>query len=69
MEVRTVGIDIGKTVFHLVAMDRHGKIVAKQRFSRTQLLAFTANLPTCLIGMEACCGAHYLGRALAGQGH
>src|SRR3954452_1691220 len=69
MRIHTVGIDIGKTVFHLVAMDEHGKVVAKKRFSRSQLLAYTANLQTCLIGMEACCGAHYLGRILASQSH
>ena len=69
MKIQTVGIDIGKTVFHLGAMDEHGKVVARKRFSRTQLLAYTVNLPPCLIGMEACCGAHYLGRTLASQGH
>jgi transposase len=69
MRIKTVGIDIGKTVFHLVAMDELGKIVAKKRFSRSQLLAYTANLQTCLIGMEACCEAHYLGRMLASQSH
>ena len=69
MRIHTVGIDIGKTVFHLVAMDEYGKVVAKKRFSRNQLLTYTANLQTSLIGMEACCGAHYLGRVLAGQGH
>lgn len=50
-------------------MDEYGKVVAKKRFSGNQLLAYTANLQTCLIGMEACCGAHYSGRILAGQGH
>jgi len=69
MEVRTVGIDLGKTVFHLIGMDERGNVVAKKRLSRTQVLNYTANLPTCLIGMEACCGAHFLGRALAAQGH
>lgn len=69
MQIRTVGIDIGKTVFHLIAMDERGNVVSKERFSRSQLVAFTANLQSCLMGMEACCGAHYLGRVLAGQGH
>jgi transposase len=69
MQIRTVGIDIGKTVFHLIAMDERGKVVAKKRFSRSQLVAYTANIQDCLVGMEACCGAHYLGRVLAGQGH
>ena len=50
-------------------MNEYGKVVVRKRFSRTQLLTFTANLPSCLIGMEACCGAHFLGTALREQGH
>lgn len=69
MEIRTVGIDLGKSVFHLVGLDERGNVVAKKRFSRSQLLSYTANLPSCLIGMEACCGAHFLGAKLARQGH
>jgi transposase len=69
MTIRTIGIDLGKTVFHLVGLDEHGAVACKKRFSRPQLLAFAANVPACLIGMEACCGAHCLGRALAAQGH
>ena len=62
MEIRTIGIDLGKTVFHLVAVDARGKVVARKKCSRTQLLRFTSNLPSCLIGMEACAGSHLLGR-------
>jgi transposase len=69
MTIRTIGIDLGKTTFHVVGIDEHGKIALKKRFSRAQLLAHTANLPCCLIGMEACCGAHHLGRLLTQQGH
>jgi transposase len=69
MDVKTVGLDIGKAVFHLVGLDRHGKIVRRQRLTRAQLLLTTANLPPCLIGMEACPGSHFLGRRLAEQGH
>jgi transposase len=69
MEIRTVGIDLGKAVFHLVALDNRGKIVVKKRLSRQQLLNFTLHLPQCLIGMEACCGSHLLGRLLVAQGH
>jgi len=69
MEIRTVGVDLGKSIFHLVGLDERGKIVVKKRFSRTQLLTYTAHLPSCLIGMEACCGAHFLGAALVVQGH
>jgi hypothetical protein len=69
MEIRTIGIDLGKTVFHLVAVDARGEVVARKKCSRTQLLRFTLNLPACLIGMEACAGSHFLGRALREQGH
>ena len=69
MEIRTIGIDLGKTVFHFVAVNARGQIVVRKKGSRTQLLRFTANLPQCLIGMEACGGSHFLGRALREQGH
>jgi transposase len=69
MNVRVIGIDLGKTVFHLVGMDDHGNVVLKKRFSRTQLMNFLVNVPSCLIGMEASCGCHHVGRHLAGFGH
>jgi len=69
MKLQVLGIDLGKTVFHLVGVDSTGRVVIRKRCSRTQLLAFTANLQVQLIGMEACSGAHFLGRALREQGH
>ncbi len=58
MELHTIGIDLGKTVFHLVGVNQHGEVVVvRKRFSRKQLLHFTANLQVELIGMEAC-GEH-----------
>ena len=69
MKVEVLGIDLGKTVFHLIGMDEHGKIVLRKRFSRSQLLKFLANTPACLIGMEASCGCHHVGRTLASFGH
>jgi len=69
MELHAMGIDLGKTVFHLVGLDSGGAVVVRKRCSRTQLLAYTANMPTSLIGLEACSGAHFLGRALRKQGH
>ena len=69
MHIASVGIDLGKTTFHLVALDEHGKIVIKSKFSRPQLLVYTANLPAKLIGIEACSGAHFIGAALRDQGH
>src|SRR5712672_2350921 len=69
MTLHVLGIDLGKTVFHLVGLDSAGRVVIRKRCSRTQLLAFTANLQVQLIGMEACSGSHFLGRALRQQGH
>ena len=69
MEIDTFGIDLGKTVFHLVGLNTAGEVVVRRKFSRTQLLRFTANLRVRLIGMEACGGAHFLGRSLREQGH
>jgi transposase len=69
MKIYALGIDLGKTVFHLVGLDSNGQVVIRKRCSRTQLLAFTANVQAQLIGMEACSGAHFLGRALRAQGH
>src|ERR1700747_2016345 len=69
MELQAIGIDLGKTVFHLVGLDSSGKVVVRKRCSRTQLLAYTANARVQVIGMEACSGSHFLGRALRAQGH
>jgi transposase len=69
MEIRTIGIDLGKTVFHLVGVNARGEVVVRKKCSRLQLLRFTSNPQVCLIGMEACGGSHFLGRALREQGH
>ena len=69
MQIRSVGIDLGKTTFHLVALGDNGKVLLKKKFTQKQLITFTANLQTSLIGLEACSGAHFLGRALRAQGH
>ena len=69
MQIHSIGIDLGKTTFHLVALGAAGKVLVKKKFSQKQLLAYTANLQTSLIGLEACSGAHFLGRALRKQGH
>jgi transposase len=69
MQIRSVGIDLGKTTFHLVALGAGGKILVRKKFTQKQLLTFTVNMQTSLIGLEACSGAHFLGRALQQQGH
>jgi len=67
--IASVGIDLGKTTLHLVALNCHAKAILRKKFSRTQLLAFTANLPWSIIGMEACSGAHFFAAKLRDQGH
>jgi transposase len=69
MQIHSVGIDLGKTTFHLVALGTAGKVLVRKKFTQRQLLTYTANLRVELIGMEACGGAHFLGRALREQGH
>jgi transposase len=69
MEIHTIGIDLGKTVFHLVGLNARGEVVVRKKCSSDQILRFTANLQVSLIGMEACGGAHFLARALREQGH
>jgi transposase len=69
MQITSIGIDLGKTTFHLVGLDERSKVVLKKTFSRKQLLAYTANLQKSLIGMEACSGAHFIGATLRSQGH
>lgn len=67
--VATMGIDIGKYSFHVVGLDQRGAIVLRQKWSRGQVEARLANMPPCLIGMEACVGAHHLSRKLQSHGH
>ncbi|GAW47358.1 hypothetical protein PDPJ_3_00179 [Photobacterium damselae subsp. piscicida] len=64
MTMVTVGIDLAKNVYQVHGVDSHGKTVLKQKTKRNQLTAFFANKPPCLIGMEACSGAHYWARLL-----
>src|SRR5947207_9627007 len=67
--VAVIGIDIGKNSFHVVGLNERGAIVLRQKWSRGQIEARLANMPPCLIGMEACVGAHHLSRKLKVLGH
>jgi transposase len=69
MELKAIGIDLGKSLFHLVGLDELGQVVVRKRCSRTQLLTYTANLKVKRIGMEAGSGSHFLARVLREQGH
>src|SRR5512145_185305 len=67
--VAVLGIDIGKNTFHLIGLNEIGAINMRLKLSRRQLEARLANLPPCLVGMEACVGAHHLSRRLKALGH
>ena len=60
---------ISAALFHRVGLNQRGEVVVRKKFSRKQLLHFTANLQVEWIGREACGGSHFLGRALREQGH
>jgi transposase len=67
--IAVIGIDIGKNSFHVVGHDDRGAIVLRQKWSRGQVETRLANMARCLIGMEACVGAHHLSRKLQALGH
>jgi transposase len=65
MTLAILGIDLAKSVFHLHGADARGHTVLRKRLSRPQLPSFLANLPRCIVAMEACGSAHYWGRQIA----
>ncbi|MFO1364752.1 MAG: IS110 family transposase [Burkholderiales bacterium] len=65
----TVGIDLAKNVFQVHGVDQVGRTVLRKRLRRAEVTAFMARLPSCVVGLEACCGAHYWARVLEGLGH
>lgn len=69
MDISTLGIDIGKTWFHVVGLNRAGRPVLREKRRRQDLMPFLANLPPCLVGMEACPGSQQLARSLIAYGH
>jgi len=69
MQVSVLGIDLGKNVCSIVGLDVSGAVVLRRRVKRETLIGLARKLPPCIVAMEACCGAHHLGRLFAGQGH
>ena len=69
MQVTTVGLDIAKNVFQVHGVDARGRVVLRKRLPRAKVLAFFANLPRCLIRLEAGGGAHHWARELQALGH
>jgi transposase len=68
-KITTIGLDLAKNVFHVVCCDAQVKVVRKNMLKRSQVLAYFANLPQCLVGMEACASAHHWARELGALGH
>lgn len=69
MEAKVIGIDLGKNLCSLAALDDVGRVVFRRRIRPGSLVGFVQKLPPRVLGMEACCGAHHLGRQVASLGH
>src|SRR5205823_15123029 len=69
MQIAVLGIDLGKNSCSVVGLDAIGRVVLRRRMSREGVVKLAAGLPRCVAAMEACCGAHHLGRTLLDQGH
>lgn len=69
MSIVIVGIDLGKNSCSIVGLDSLGAVVVRRRLRRDGVIAFASKLPACIMAMEACCGAHHMGRSLAALGH
>ena len=69
MKVTTIGVDLAKSVFQVHGVDDRGHVVVRKQLRRDQVAGFFANLPACLVGMEACGSAHHWARKLQGFGH
>src|ERR1700677_2449785 len=69
MRIAVLGVDLGKNVCSLVGLNASGAVVLRRRAKRETVIALAAKLSPCIVGMEACCGAHHLGRVFAAQGH
>jgi transposase len=67
--ITVLGIDLAKNSFQLHGINAEGKVALRKKVSRSQLSSFIANLPQCLIGMEACGGANFWAREFIGYGH
>jgi transposase len=69
MTIAVLGIDLGKNSCSVVGLDAAGKVVVRRRMRRETVVSFAAGLPGCVVAIEACCGAHHMGRTLSAQGH
>ena len=67
-DVQILGVDLGKNSCSVVGLDAAGHVLLRRRMRREGVVALAAKLPGCVVAMEACCGAHHLGRLLAARG-
>ena len=67
--ISVLGVDLGKNVCSVVGFDASGAVVMRRKMRRETLIGLAEKLPACVVGMEACCGAHHLGRVFASHGH
>src|SRR5579863_72104 len=69
MQIAVLGIDLGKNSCSIVGLDVRGAVVLRRRLRREGIIKLAAKLQPCVVAIEACCGAHHLGRVLRAQGH
>ena len=69
MQITVLGIDLGKNSCSIVGVDVRGAVVLRRRMRREGIIKLAAKLKPCVVAIEACCGAHHLGRVLRAQGH
>jgi len=69
MDIVVIGIDLGKNSCSLAGLDASGRVVLRRRMRRSSLESFVKGIGRCVVAMEACCGAHHLGRIFAAEGY
>src|SRR5580704_12516624 len=69
MKIAVLGIDLGKTSCSVVGLDGTGHVVMRRRMHRDSVIKFASGMAPCVVAMEACCGAHHLGRIVRDHGH
>ena len=68
-KISVLGVDLGKNVCSVVGLEASGAVVMRRRMRRDTLIGLAEKLPACVVGMEACCGSHHVGRVFASHGH
>jgi len=69
MHIASIGVDLGKTTFHMAALGEQGKVVVRKKFRASNCWPTPPTMQSSLVGIEDCSGAHFIGAALRSQGH